>query len=147
VAILDPGGERGQAWQASAGMLAPQIEGRQGDLLFDLGLAGRELYCELAGVLKDDTGVDIELWRGGSAAVALEEAEAAGFARWIRYASSGAPVPACGSLHHHRPSRCRNPGRIARRPSPPRPYAPAGFPVMISRNRAAVPGATIVSAR
>ena len=77
VAMLDPGGARGQAWIASAGMLAPQIEGRQGDLLFDLGLAGRELYCELAGLLKDDTGVDIGLWRGGSAAVALEEAEAA----------------------------------------------------------------------
>jgi glycine oxidase len=77
VAVLDPDDERGQAWQASAGMLAPQIEGRQGDLLFELGLAGRELYCELAGVLKDDTGVDIGLWRGGSAAVALQESEAA----------------------------------------------------------------------
>lgn len=77
VAILDRDGERGQAWHASAGMLAPQIEGRQGDLLFDLGLAGRELYCELAGQLKDETGVDIGLWRGGSAAVALEESEVA----------------------------------------------------------------------
>ena len=77
VAVLDPQGARGQAWQASAGMLAPQIEGRQGDLLFELGLAGRELYCELAGTLREETGVDIGLWRGGSAAVALSETEAA----------------------------------------------------------------------
>ncbi len=77
VGVLDPGGARGQAWRASAGLLAPQIEGRQGDLLFELGLAGRELYCELADRLRDDTGVDVGLWRGGSAAVALDESEAA----------------------------------------------------------------------
>ena len=77
VAVLDPGGSRGQAWRASAGMLAPQIEGRQGDLLFELGLAGRELYCELAGALREETGIDIGLWRGGSAAIALQETEAA----------------------------------------------------------------------
>ena len=76
VAVLDPDGERGQAWRASAGMLAPQIEGRQGDLLFELGLAGRELYCDLADALRDATGVDVGLWRGGSAAVALQESEA-----------------------------------------------------------------------
>ncbi len=76
VAILDPGGTRGQAWQASAGLLAPQIEGRQGDLLFELGLAGRELYCELAGELREATGVDVGLWRGGGAAVARDDAEA-----------------------------------------------------------------------
>jgi glycine oxidase len=76
VAVLDPDGARGQAWRASAGMLAPQIEGRQGDLLFELGLAGREMYCNLAGALREATGVDVGLWRGGSAAVALQEAEA-----------------------------------------------------------------------
>ena len=77
VAVLDPDGARGQAWRASAGMLAPQIEGRQGDLLFELGLAGREMYCELANTLRDATGIDVELWQGGSAAVALQESEAA----------------------------------------------------------------------
>lgn len=76
VAVLDPDDARGQAWRASAGMLAPQIEGRQGDLLFELGLAGRELYCELANALREATGVDVGLWRGGSAAVARQEAEA-----------------------------------------------------------------------
>lgn len=77
VAVLDPAGARGQAWRASAGMLAPQIEARQGDLLFELGLAGRELYCGLADTLREATGVDVGLWRGGSAAVALHESEAA----------------------------------------------------------------------
>ena len=76
VAVLDPDGARGQAWRASAGLLAPQIEGRQGDLLFELGLAGREMYCNLADALRDATGVDVRLWRGGSAAVALQESEA-----------------------------------------------------------------------
>ena len=76
VAILDPSGTRGQAWQASAGMLAPQIEGRQGDLLFELGMAGRELYCELADTLREATGIDVGLWRGGSVALALTEPEA-----------------------------------------------------------------------
>jgi glycine oxidase len=76
VAVLDPDGARGQAWRASAGLLAPQIEGRQGDLLFELGLAGREMYCNLADALRDATGVDVGLWRGGSAAVALLESEA-----------------------------------------------------------------------
>ncbi|HEX2449529.1 MAG TPA: glycine oxidase ThiO [Gemmatimonadales bacterium] len=76
VAILDPGGARGQAWRASAGLLAPQIEGRQGDLLFELGLAGRELYSDLAETLREATGIDVGLWRGGSASLAMTEAEA-----------------------------------------------------------------------
>jgi glycine oxidase len=76
VAMLDPGGARGQAWIASAGMLAPQIEGRQGDLLFELGMAGRELYCDLSNTLREATGIDVGLWRGGSLALALTEPEA-----------------------------------------------------------------------
>ncbi|HET8624007.1 MAG TPA: glycine oxidase ThiO [Gemmatimonadales bacterium] len=76
VAILDPGGARGQAWTASAGMLAPQIEGRQGDLLFELGMAGRELYSTLADSLREATGIDVGLWRGGSLSLAMNESEA-----------------------------------------------------------------------
>jgi glycine oxidase len=77
VAVLDPDSAWGVAWRASAGMLAPQIEARRGDVLFELGLAGRELYCDLANLLREATGIDIGLWRGGSAAVAIEESEAA----------------------------------------------------------------------
>ena len=75
VRILDPETDRGQAWRAAAGMLAPQIEAREGDVLLDLGLASRELYVDLAPALKESTGIDIGLWRGGIANVALNETD------------------------------------------------------------------------
>src|SRR5262249_47763106 len=78
VRILDPETERGQAWRAAAGMLAPQIEAREGDALFELGLAGRELYAELVPVLEESTGINIGLWRDGIAKVALREADVPG---------------------------------------------------------------------
>jgi glycine oxidase len=77
VRIIEPEADRGQAWRAAAGMLAPQIEAREGDVLLDLGLAGRELYAELAPALRESTGIDIGLWRGGIANVALNEADVA----------------------------------------------------------------------
>jgi glycine oxidase len=76
VLLLDPGGERGQAWRAAAGMLAPQIEAHEDDPLLPLGLAGRELYSGLAASLKESTGVDIGLWQEGIAWAAATEAEA-----------------------------------------------------------------------
>jgi glycine oxidase len=78
VRILDPETERGQAWRAAAGMLAPQIEAREGDALFELGLAGREMYADLAPALEESTGIDIGLWRDGIANVALREADVGG---------------------------------------------------------------------
>ena len=56
-------------------MLAPQIEAREGDVLLDLGLAGRELYGQLTPALKESTGIDIGLWRGGIANVALSDTD------------------------------------------------------------------------
>ena len=56
VAVLEPGGEMGQAWRAAAGMLAPQIETSGDTPLLELGLAGRELYSELAPQLRETTG-------------------------------------------------------------------------------------------
>jgi glycine/D-amino acid oxidase-like deaminating enzyme len=44
VLVLDSGGDRGQAWRAAAGMLAPQIEAGPEESLLELGLAARELY-------------------------------------------------------------------------------------------------------
>ena len=38
-----------------------------------LGLAGRDLYVQLAPALQEATGIDIGLWRGGIANVALHE--------------------------------------------------------------------------
>jgi len=78
VRVLDPETERGQAWRAAAGMLAPQTEAREGDALFELGLAGRELYADLAPALEESTGINIGLWRDGIANVALREADVGG---------------------------------------------------------------------
>jgi glycine oxidase len=76
VLILDPGGDMGQAWRAAGGMLAPQIEGDGNDPLFRFGVAARDHYASLAGTLRDTTGIDIDLWRGGIARVASDEVEA-----------------------------------------------------------------------
>ncbi len=75
VKLLDPDVDRGQAWRAAAGMLAPQIEAEEGDALFDLALAGRELYVSLAQTLAETTGIDIGLWREGIGVVALDESD------------------------------------------------------------------------
>ncbi len=75
VLVLDVETERGQAWRAAAGMLAPQIEAVEEDALFELGLAGRELYGDLADYLRETTGIDIGLWREGIANVAMDDAD------------------------------------------------------------------------
>jgi glycine oxidase len=75
VLVLEPETDRGQAWRAAAGMLAPQIEAREGDALLELGLKGRELYAELAPALRESTGIDIGLWRTGIAHVAQHESD------------------------------------------------------------------------
>jgi glycine oxidase len=59
-------------------MLAPQIEAREGDALFELGLAGREFYADLAPALEESTGINIGLWREGIAKVALQEVDVGG---------------------------------------------------------------------
>ena len=77
VLVVEPGGDKGQAWRAAAGMLAPQIEADDEDPLLEIGLAGRELYPSLAEELRETTGIDLGLWRQGIACVAANEAEAA----------------------------------------------------------------------
>ena len=77
VLVLEAGGDLGQAWRASGGMLAPQIEAEGGDPLLELGLAARELYPALAEALRDTTGIDIGLWQEGIARVAGTDVEAA----------------------------------------------------------------------
>lgn len=76
VLILDPGGEQGQGWRAAAGMLAPQIALADYEPLHELGVASRERYVELAGALRETTGIDIGLWREGIGRIAEDEAEA-----------------------------------------------------------------------
>lgn len=76
VVVIERGGEHGQSWRAAAGMLAPQIETRENEPLYELGIASRERYAELSRELLDATGIDIGLWREGIARVAYDEADA-----------------------------------------------------------------------
>jgi glycine oxidase len=76
VLVLEAGGDIGQAWRASGGMLAPQIEADGRDPLLELGLAAREHYQPLADALLNTTGIDIGLWQEGIARVAATETEA-----------------------------------------------------------------------
>ena len=75
VRLIDCGGVAGEAWRASAGMLAPQIEVEPDDVLFELGIAGREFYAERAAPLREATGIDIGLSEAGILQVATREAE------------------------------------------------------------------------
>lgn len=75
VLVVDPDLNRGEAWRAAAGMLAPQIEAHEGDPLFELALGGREFYVGLSAALAERTGIDVGLWREGIAHVALDEGD------------------------------------------------------------------------
>lgn len=83
VAIFDPGGEAGQAWRAAAGMLAPQIESHEDDML-EFGVAAREVHGPLSQALRETTGLDIGLWQEGIAWVAADEHEAGALSARVR---------------------------------------------------------------
>ncbi len=74
--VLDAG-TPGAAWQAAGGMLAPQIEADGHDPLFEIGLAARDRYAEIAGPLLESTGIDIALWQEGIAQLATDEQQVA----------------------------------------------------------------------
>ncbi|MFN0178886.1 MAG: NAD(P)/FAD-dependent oxidoreductase [Gemmatimonadales bacterium] len=65
VLVIDPTERSGEAWRASAGLIAPQIGAREDNAMFELGIAGREYYRTQAGPLNEETGVDIDLFDGG----------------------------------------------------------------------------------
>ncbi len=65
VLVLCPADRAGEAWRASAGLLAPQIDSSEDPPLFQLGIAGREYYRDQVGALRDETGVDCGLFDGG----------------------------------------------------------------------------------
>ena len=77
VLLLERGSDEGEGWRAAAGMLAAQAGAQGDDPLFELGMAGRELYGELAPGLQESIGVDIGLWQEGIARMAADEADAA----------------------------------------------------------------------
>lgn len=76
VRVIDGGTQTGEAWRASAGMLAPQIETPVDDPLFELGIAGREFYRENAGPLLETTHIDIGLRESGILQTAATPGEA-----------------------------------------------------------------------
>jgi glycine oxidase len=76
VLVLEPGDRSGEAWRASAGLLSPQIGGHEEDALYELGIAGREYLRDRAARLREETGIDVELFEGGILRVAKGEAEA-----------------------------------------------------------------------
>lgn len=78
VLVLESGNRTGTAWEASAGMLAPQVESSTDNPLFEIGIAGREYYRDKAAQFADD-GVDIELYDGGILRLAATEEEERAF--------------------------------------------------------------------
>ncbi len=69
----------GEAWRASAGMLAAQIEAGPREPLFSLAVAGRAFYAREAAGLRAATGVDIGLTRDGILQIATEESQVDSF--------------------------------------------------------------------
>ena len=65
VLVLDPGDRPGEAWRASAGLLAPQIDPKEDSTLLELAVAGREYYRDRAAELLAETGIDIDLFDAG----------------------------------------------------------------------------------
>ncbi len=76
VLVVERGAEAGEAWKASAGMLAPQVEAIEETPLFELGVLARDLYRELAPALREATGVDIGLRQEGIARLAFDAGDA-----------------------------------------------------------------------
>lgn len=76
VLVVEPGGRIGQAWQAAAGLLAPQVEAAEHDPLLEVGLAGREWYAACREELEHNSGITLGLALGGIMSIAFTEAEA-----------------------------------------------------------------------
>jgi len=75
VLVVEPGGRLGQAWQAAAGLLAPQIEAAENDPLLEMGLAGREWYAATREELEHNTGVGLGLSLSGIMSLAFTPTE------------------------------------------------------------------------
>src|SRR5262245_25052061 len=69
------------ATQASAGILAPYIEGHDRGALFDLTLRSLALYDEFVATAVRESGVDVEYRRSGSLEIATDVATAETFRR------------------------------------------------------------------
>ena len=75
VRVVDPRGHGGGATRASAGILAPYIEGHSAALL-ELGVASLNQYESFLARVTADAGRDVEYRRTGTLQIALDENEA-----------------------------------------------------------------------
>ncbi len=75
VTLIDRPGVAGEAWRASAGMIAAQIETGPNDPMLELALAGREFFAEQGTLLTRNTGIDIGLTHSGILQLASREPE------------------------------------------------------------------------
>lgn len=106
VEIVDSGAEPGIATQASAGMLAPLVETHEKDALIGLTVRGRDLYRELAPVLREDAGVDVGLWLDGVLRLAFtegEETQGRGAVAWQRQQGLNSEWLSAGELRDRCP--------------------------------------------
>ncbi len=111
VAVVERGRVGGQASGAAAGMLAPISEADGPGPFLDLGLASLAVFPEVAGQLREETGIDVEYVPSGLLRVALDEAEAVALAarvawqreaglsvEWLDGAGARAVEPAVGEV-------------------------------------------------
>src|SRR5947207_3837382 len=61
VALIERGEIGAEASWAAAGILAPQVEADHADELFRFACDSRDMYPEFAAILREETGIDVEL--------------------------------------------------------------------------------------
>ena len=106
--VVDDREPGGGATQASAGMLAPYVEGHESGPLLDLGVRSLALYDEWVAALTRDTSLEVEYRRVGTLEIALDEPHAAelraashdgGVTRtWLEPDEARARHPALGTI-------------------------------------------------
>jgi glycine oxidase len=107
--VLDERDPGGGATQASAGMLAPYVEGHESGPLLDLGVRSLGLYDDWIARVTRDSALAVEYGRIGTLEIALDRDHAAelktagardgGVTRtWLEAAAARASHPALGSI-------------------------------------------------
>ena len=80
VTVLDMRPPGQGASQASAGMLAPYVEGRHREALLDLGVRSAALFPDFVARLTEASGLPITYQRSGTLEVALDPSQTAALA-------------------------------------------------------------------
>ncbi len=106
--VIDEHAPGSGATHASAGMLAPYVEGHEGGLLRDLGVRSLDLYDDWIAAVRHESGMDVEYRRLGTLEVALDSDHAAELQRsagvdsiarvWLDSTTARRDHPALGSV-------------------------------------------------